>query len=409
MKALRTRLSIMMFLQYVVSGGWCVVGAAYFQELGFTDTMTGWLYSALWLACIVAPFIGGQIVDRYFPTQLFLAIAHLAGGFLLFSMARARDFAPMMTSMAVYTLLYAPTIPLTNSICFHHLADVSRNFGRIRVWGTVGWITAGWILTLWRTSAEQVVLGDLFYLAGTASLILGVFCLFLPHTPPKKKAENPFAFMEALSLLKDRNFAIFLTIAFVVTTELQFYYIPTSIFLRELGISKANVPSVMTIAQIAEIITMVLFLPVFIKKVGLRWALAIGVIAWPLRYVVFALGRPLGLVVASLAFHGLGYTFFFVASQIYVNNVASPTSRASAQSLLTLVTLGIGNYLGTMFYVYIKNMFTTAQAVGAPVTDWTRLFLVPCVLTAMCALAFLVFFKPVQAQLRQAAEPAGTR
>ena len=402
MTAVRTRLSIMMFLQYAIWGGWCVVGSAYFQELHFTDTQTGWLYSALWLACIVAPFIGGQIADRYFPTQLFLGVVHLAGGVFLLLMARTRSFAPMMTYMAIYTLLYAPTLALTNSICFHNLKDVGRDFGRIRVFGTLGWILVAWALTAWRTLIQPTVLGDLFYLAGGASLLLGVFCFFLPHTPPKKEAENPFAFLEALSLLKDKNFAIFLSIAFIVTTELQFYYIPTAIFLEEIGISKASVPSVMTVAQIAEIITMALLLPLFIKKIGLRWTLALGVIAWPLRYIVFAMQGPVWLVVASLAFHGLGYTFFFVASQIYVDNAASSTSRASAQSLLTLVTLGVGNYLGTMFYVFIKNMFTVVQN-GVPATNWTSLFLVPCGLTAACAVAFLLFFKPARSQLEKTA------
>ncbi len=399
MKGLRTRLSIMMFLQYAIWGGWFVVAAAYYQELHFTDTMSSWLFGALWLACIVAPFVGGQIADRYFPTQYFLAVVHLAGGVFLLVMARERSFAPMMTYMAVYALLYAPTLALTNSICFQNLEDVDRDFGRIRVWGTLGWIVVAWLLTLWRRLAEPDVLGDLFYLAAGASLLLGVFCLFLPHTPPKKEAETPFAFMEALSLLKDKNFAIFLTIAFIVTTELQFYYIPTSIFLEEIGISKANVPSVMSIAQIAEMITMVLFLPFFIKKIGLRWTLAIGVIAWPIRYVAFAMGGPVWLVVSSLACHGLGYTFFFVASQIYVDHAASSTSRASAQSLLTLVTLGGGNYLGTMFYMYIKNMFTTVQPDGTPITNWTNLFLIPCALTAACALAFLLLFHPPREQL----------
>ncbi|HOJ32184.1 MAG TPA: MFS transporter [Candidatus Hydrogenedentes bacterium] len=401
MKFLRTRLSIMMFLQYAIWGGWCVVGYAFFKEIGFSDTQSSWLFSALWLACIVAPFIGGQIADRYFPTQYFLAIAHLCGGIILLLMGRERNFTPMMTYMAIYCLLYAPTLALTNSICFQNLKDVSRDFGRIRVWGTLGWIAVGWILTFWRRIVEPDVLGDLFYLAGGCSLLLGVFCFFLPHTPPKKEAENPFAFLEALGLLKDKNFAIFLSIAFIVTTELQFYYLPTSVFLEEIGVSKQNVPSVMTVAQIAEIITMALLLPIFLKKVGLRATLALGVIAWPLRYLVFALQKPLWLVIASLAFHGLGYTFFFVASQIYVDNVATSTSRASAQSLLTLVTLGIGNYLGTMFYMVIKNYFTIKQPDGTEITQWSQLFLVPCVLTALCAVAFLIFFKPPESQLSE--------
>ncbi len=393
--SLRLRFSAMMFLQYAVWGAWSVVAAAYFQRLGFSDTMISWLFAALWLACIVAPFIGGQIADRYFPTQYFLAAMHLAGGAFLLLMAIERDFKPMMAYMAVYCLLYAPTLALTNSICFHHLKDPEREFGKIRVWGTLGWIVAGLLLTFWRGLTDSPVLGDLFYLAGGGSLLLGALCFLLPYTPPKSEAENPLAFMEAVKLLKDKNFAVFLGIAFVVTTELQFYYIPTSIFLEDIGVSRGSVPALMTIAQIAEIIAMWFLLPVFIRKLGLRWTLALGVLAWPLRYVVFAIGEPLGLVVASLAFHGIGYTFFFVASQIYVNNAASDDIRASAQSLLTLATLGVGNYLGTMFYNFIKVSVTDAQGV----TDWSTLFWVPCILTAACAAAFLVFFRPDRKQL----------
>ena len=200
--------------------------------------------------------------------------------------------------------------------------------------------------------------------------------------------------LEAIKLLKDKNFAVFMTIAFVVTTELQFYYIPTSIFLQDLGVSSQSVPAIMTLAQIAEILAMWFLLPRFLGTIGIRGCLALGVIAWPLRYVIFALGEPLWMVIASLAFHGIGFTFFFVTSQIYVDNVAKADIRASAQSLLTLATLGIGNYLGTMFYGYVK-VFLTHDGV----TDWSRLFLVPCFLTAGCAIAFLMLFRPTGRKL----------
>ncbi len=393
----RFRFSAMMFLQYAIWGAWSVVAAAYFQQLGFSDIMTGWLFAALWLANIVAPFIGGQIADRYFPTQIFLGTVHLAGAVFLYLMAQERDFAAMMVYMALYCLLYAPTLALTNSICFHHLEDPEADFGKLRVWGTMGWIAVGWGLSGWRNSISEPVLGDLFYLAAGCSALLGIVCFFLPHTPPRKEAENPLAFLEALKLLRNRNFAIFLAIAFVVTTELQFYYIPTALFLQDIGIPSANVPALMTIGQIAEIIAMWFLLPVFIQKIGLRWTMALGVIAWPLRYVIFAIGEPLPLVVASLAFHGIGYTFFFVASQIYVNNLAGDDIRASAQSLLTLTTLGVGSYLGTMFYTFIKGLLTTDG-----VTDWTTLYLVPGVLTAVCAAAFLMLFKPPRQELESA-------
>ena len=425
--SVRTRLSIMMFLQYAIWGSWAAVAYTFFTERQFSDSVIGWLFSMSPLACIVAPFIGGQIADRWAPTQYFLAVVSLLGGGLLLLMGMETDPTRMLILMAGYSLLFAPTLPLTNSLAFHHMSDPDRDFGGIRVWGTVGWIVAGLGLTLWRHLSDPAflgelggfgftgawfgrlwslwwgpsapgVMGDLFYMAGVFSFALGLFSFCLPHTPPKREGVKPLAFLEALKLLKDRNFAVFLVIAFVVTTELNFYYIPTPEFLKEIGIAKANVPAVMTIAQIAEIIVLAFLLPPAIKKIGLRWTLALGVIAWPLRYVIFAIGEPTWLVVAALTFHGFGYAFFFVASQIYVNNIAHGDIRASAQSLLTLVTVGVGMWLGAMIYTFIKTQFTTGTGAEA-VTNWTSVFLVPCALTALCAVAYLTLFRPPAKQL----------
>jgi nucleoside transporter len=433
---IRFRLSVMMFLQLAVWGAWFSVGFSYFsQDLGFGPGVAGHLFGFLWLACIVAPFVGGQIADRWFPTQYFLAISHLVGGVLLLVMAYTSDSTTMLVLMAFYTLLYAPTLALVNSLAFHHLKDPDREFGGIRVFGTLGWIAAGVALTLWRHLSDPAFLqelggfgltgewfgrlwqlwwgpsaaglkGDLFLLAGGCSLLYGLFALALPKTPPRKSAENPLAFLGALKLLKDPNFAVFLAIAFVVTTELQFYFMLTNdFFVKSLGMSPANVPMVMTVAQLAEIIAMWWLLPLAIKRIGLKWTLALGVIAWPLRYVIFAIGQPTWLVVASLAFHGFGYAFFFVASQIYVNNAAHSDIRASAQSLLTLVTLGVGMWIGTQVSVFVLGYFTAGEGAAAA-TNWTAVFLVPCVLTAACAVAYLAFFKPPEKQLKAEGEAA---
>lgn len=401
---LRVRFSVMMFLQYAVWGAWTPVAYPFFKEFGFSSYQVSWLFSALWIACIVAPFIGGQIVDRWFPTQVFLGAAHLAGGVFLILIARSAEFGPMMKYMMIYSLLYAPTLALTNSICFHHLKDIEKDFGSLRAFGTMGWIVAGFVLTGWRLSSEAPLTGDLFYLSGGLSILLGLFCFSLPHTPPKKEAENPYAFIEAFKLLKDKNFLIFFLICFVVTTELQFYYVPTAGFLQAIGLDSKLVPMTMTTAQIAEFVIMAFFLGVCLKKFGVRTALAIGVIAWPVRYLFFALGQPLWLVVASLTLHGLGYTFFFVVSQIYVDNVAPKDIRASAQALLAFATLGVGNFLGTQFYGFIESVFSKKEIVDGveqTIVNWTGLFLVPCALTVACAVAFLLFFKPEASQLRQ--------
>jgi len=396
--SLRIRLSLMMFLQYAIWGAWAPVLYTYLRgPMGFTEDQSSWIFGALWLASIVAPFIAGQIVDRWFPTQYFLAVAQLAGGILLFVTVKQKAFPGMMLFMSLYCLVYAPTLALTNSLAFHHLDDADKQFGGIRVWGTIGWIGIGWILTSWRSgyllikAAENQ--GDCLMLAAVASLVMGVFCVFLPHTPPKKKTDNPWAFLEALGLLRMKHFAIFMGICFVVTTELQFYYMPTAQFLKDLGVPDASVPATMTIAQIAELFAMALLLPVLLPRIGVRKCLAIGVIAWPLRYIIFAIGEPLWLVKASLALHGLGFTFFFVVSQIYVDQVAPPDIRASAQSLLALITIGLGNFIGTKFTGYILGAFKEGDQ-----TRWTPVFLVPCALTFACALAFLILFHDPRAE-----------
>jgi len=413
--SVRIRLSAMMFLQYAIWGAWAPVLWPYLVNprpdgLGMTNPQAAFVFGLLWLACILAPFTGGQIADRWVPTQRFLGVVHLAGGVFLVLAAKASGFTGMAIMMAIYSLLYAPTLALTNSLGFHHSKD-EKLCGQVRVFGTIGWIVAGWILTLWREIGTPINTADSLMLAGMFSFIMGIFCFFLPHTPPAKESPDPLAFRKAFVMLKDRNFLVFMLIAFVVTTELQFYYLPTADFLNKaLHIPQTKIPMTMTVAQIAEILTMAFLLPIALRNWGIRKALAVGVIAWPLRYVVFALG-PIGplavmkpLVVASLALHGLGYTFFFVVSQIYVDSVAPRDIRASAQSLLTLMTLGIGNWLGTQFTGWIMNLFDPAANVQA----WTNVFLVPCALTVLCALAFLLFFKDVKAEKQQVQKPEPT-
>jgi len=398
---IRLRLSLMMFLEYAIWGSWAPVLWPYLTTqqpdgLGLSDPQAALIFGLLPLACILAPFTGGQIADRWMPTQLFLGIVHLAGGIMLLVASKTHGFGNMMLVFALYCLFFAPTLALTNSLAFHHLKS-EKDFGTIRVWGTIGWIVAGFMLTLWRKFGILPGVGDCLALAGIFGIIMGVFSFLLPHTPPaKEEAVDPLAFREAFVLLKNRNFLVFMTIAFVVTTELQFYYGPTGGYLEKaLKINHANIPITMSVAQIAEIIAMALFLPLALRSIGLRKTLAIGVIAWPLRYVVFA-SAPYGpleimrpAVIASLTLHGLGYAFFFVASQIFVDMVAPKDIRASAQSLLTLVTLGIGTWLGVQFTGYIMEVFKPE----ADVHNWTKVFLVPCALTVLCALAFLILFK----------------
>ena len=366
----------MMFLQYAIWGAWYAVLSAYLEsDLGFTGVQVGAIYSLFPLAMIIAPFIGGQLADRYFASERIIGVLQLAGGVMLLVASRTTDYGSLMLVMFVYCLLYAPTLALTNSIAMANLDNSEKQFGRIRVWGTIGWIAAGLVLAAWRTAALSSpgleVSGDLLVFAAAVSFIM-------------------WAVLESLKMLKDRNFAIFLVICFVVATELQFYYVLTAPFLVDsrIGISDASVSAWMTIGQAAEIFVMAFVLSWSLKRLGMRRTLAIGVLAWPIRYVIFSIGGPTWLLLASLSLHGFCYVFFFVAAFIHVDNVAPPDVRASAQSLIAIVTLGFGSFLGAWFSGIVKDIFTVGGT-----TEWTHVFLVPVVITVAAAIAFLLFFK----------------
>lgn len=413
--SLRWRLSVMMLLQYAIWGAWAPVLSGYLSNppdkggLGFDNTQLGWIYSMLPLASIVAPFVAGQIADRIFATERLLGALHLLGGGALLLMASQKSYTGMLLWMLVFSLLYAPTLALTNSLAFHHLSNSEKEFGGIRVWGTIGWIVSGLLLTLFRNQFPALTpagMSDSLFLAGVMAILLGLFSFGLPHTPPKKEGVNPWAFLDALRLLKDRNFAVFIVISFVVATELQFYYILTAPFLeKRIGIPGANIPGTMTIAQIAEIFVMAFLLPFLLPRIGIRKTMVIGILAWPIRYMVFALGAAMPelkpLVVASLTLHGFCYVFFFTVGFIYVDQVAHADIRASAQSLIALVVLGLGSYVGSLFTGWIGDLFTD-KATGD--TNWMGVFLVPCALTILCAILFPLLFRERNAP--PAAEPA---
>jgi nucleoside transporter len=391
----RFRLGFMMFLQYAIWGAWSPVLSDYLiNKLGFSGTQVGIIYSLLPLATIVTPFIGGQIADRYFPSQKVIAFLQLIGGGLLIYTSTVTEYSTIIWLMLFYCLLYAPTLALTNSVAFINLKDSEKEFGIVRVWGTIGWIAAGLLLMGWRHLSQSgetfAIKGDTLFLAGIFSIIMGFQAFSLPHTPPKKEGANPLAFVEAIKMMRDKNFLAFVIISFVVATELMFYYVLTAPFLtsEKIGLSSANVPGVMVIAQTAEIFVLAILLPYFITRIGIRNVLVIGVLAWPIRYIIFAVGKPPWLVIASLSLHGLCFVFFFAAAFIYVDTVSPRDIRHSAQSLIMLVTYGIGNYIGSLFAGEVQEFFTTEAG-----TNWTGVFLVPCVLTVLCAVAFLLFVK----------------
>jgi len=394
----KSRLGAMMFLEYAIWGAWAPILSAYLIDvLHFNGTQVGFIYGLLPIATIIAPLVGGQLADRYFPTEKVIAVMQLLGGAILLLGAAVQNYSAMVWIMLVYCIVYAPTLALTNSIAFINLKNSEKDFGKIRVWGTIGWIAAGWSLAGWRFLAKSTpgiaVKGDTLFLAGLFSILMGVLAFGLPHTPPKKEGAKPWAFLEALKMLKDKDFLMFTVIAFVVATELQFYYVLTAPFLTSaIGVGSTWISLVMTIAQFAEIFVMALLLPVFLPKYGIKKTMIIGVLAWPLRYIIFVIGTPAWLVIASLSLHGFCYVFFFTAAYIYVDTIAPADIRASAQSLIAVVILGIGNFVGSNFSGWIQSIFTKDGA-----TNWRNVFLVPTALTLLCALLFVALFKEKKA------------
>ncbi len=402
--SVKSRLGAMMFLQYTIWGSWMPVLSAYLQNnLGFNGVQTSLIYGLLPLATIISPFVGGQFADRWFPTQKVIAVLQLVGGVLLISMARITAFTPMMWLMLLYSLIYAPTLALTNSIAFVNLKSSEKEFGAIRVWGSIGWIAAGLALAGWRSLAMSpkgiAMKGDTLILAGVFSLVMGVLSFGLPHTPPQREGAKPWAFLEAIKMFKDRGFAVFAGICFVVATELWFYYILTAPFLTSaaIGLSQRYVSAVMTIAQIAEIFVMAFLLSRALRKYGMRKTLTLGILAWPIRYIIFVIGAPTWLVIASLALHGFCYVFFFTAAYIYVDIIAPKDIRHSAQGLIAMIILGLGSFVGSLFCGWIQNLFTTTtvNAAGEAVKsiNWRGTFLVPTALTLLCLIIFLVFVR----------------
>lgn len=399
----RPTLAVMMFLQYAIWGTWSVALAGYLEkELGFTGLGLALIYNALPLMNLIVPFTAGQVADRFMPAQLALALFHLLGGGLLIALAFQRELMPMTLLMLGYAFCYAPTLALSNSVAFRNLKDPEIEFGPIRVWGTIGWIVANWVVSFMRGTFNSLEWGviDVFVLAGGISIVAALACLALPHTPPAKEATDPLAFTKAFGLLRDPNYRVFFIIALIVATELPLYYVLTFPFLQAaggvVGITDKNLPSWMTIAQIAEIFTIAFMLPAVLPIWGVRKTMLLGIFAWPARYAVFALAWAfhqtapwtVWLAVASLALHGFCYVFFFVVAFIYTDSVAPRDVRSSAQALINVAVLGVGMLIGGFFAGWLKDIFTRAN-----VTNYTMVFFVPTVITVLAGIAFALLFR----------------
>ncbi len=405
--AVRTRLSTMMFLQYFIYGSWLVtLGTFLGSALGFTGKQIGLVYGTPSIAAILSPFLVGMIADRFFATERVLATLHLVGAALLFFATQQQTFGSFTWAFLAYTLCFMPTLALTNSLAFDHIADPSRDFPRIRVLGTIGFIAAG--LLIGRLGADATALP--LQIGAVASVVMAAYCITLPHTPPhaagrRFSARDVFG-LDALALLKDRSFAVFVLGSFLLCIPLQFYYAFTNPFLNELGVSGAAAK--MTLGQMSEIGFMLL-MPWFLLRLGVKRMLAIGMIAWAARYFLFAAGDAgsrMWMLYLGILLHGICYDFFFVTGQIYVDQQADVRIRAAAQGFIALVTLGAGSLIGSWLAGVVVDANSVAGAAGAVTHDWASIWTVPAIGALVVLFIFLVLFKPRATPVASAAHAA---
>ena len=395
----RLQLSSMMFLNFFIWGAWFVtLGTFLFNNLNASGAQIGSVFSTQSWGAIIAPFIIGLIADRYFNAEKILAILHIAGAVLMYQMYNANEMSMFYPYVLAYMILFMPTLALVNSISFNQMNDPEKEFSSIRVWGTIGWIVAGLLISfvfLWdsETAVKAGLIKNTFLLAAIASLVLGLFSFTLPKTPPKvlpgtKVKVSDILGLDALKLLKDKNFALFFIASILICIPLAFYYQNANSFLSGIGVT--NPTGKMTIGQISEVFFL-LMLPIFFKKFGFKKTILVGMLAWAIRYALFAYGNANELsfmLIIGIALHGICYDFFFVSGQIYTNAKAGIKYKSAAQGLITLATYGVGMLIGFK----VAGLITDAYKLSEKTFNWKMIWLIPSGIAFVVFLLFAVFF-----------------
>jgi nucleoside transporter len=413
----RLRLSVMMFLQYAIWGAWLPLLWPFLANVrGMDGTQIGTLFSVGAIGAIVAPFIAGQIADRWFATEKFLAVSHLVGGVLVWQLASIESYGGFLAFSLFYSLVYSPTLSLTNSIAFHHLPDRDRDFGKVRAWGTIGWIAVGIGIGQWllhRHSPEGASgaaldaarfagMADAFRLSAVLGIALGAYCLLLPHTPPTRGAQRNATFEAIREVKGSRTLLVLFLLAIPVSCIHQFYFVHTAGFLGRFQSGAADAINrifgvggggLMTVGQMSEFIVLAL-VPLFAKKLSRKVLLGVGLVAYALRMAIFAYSEVIpeslrtAAVVFGIALHGFCFGCFIFVAFMVVDEETSSDVRASAQSLFNLVIVGVGIIVGSLFAGSVAE-----SATKNGVLDYRELFAVPMWAALSCLVLLIAFYR----------------
>lgn len=395
----RIQLSLMMFLNFFVWGGWFVTLGTYLSNnLNATGAQSGNVFSTQSWGAIIAPFIIGLIADRYINAERILGVLHIIGAVLMFQMYKSTTVGVFYPYVLLYMILFMPTLALVNSVSFNQMNDPEKEFSNIRVWGTIGWIVAGLLISYafhWdsKDNVREGLLKNTFLMSSIASLILGLFSFSLPKTPPSKSSGKvsikEILGLEALTLLKNKNFLVFFVSSILICIPLAFYYQNTNDFLTNINVD--NPTGKMTIGQASEVLFL-LALPIFFSRFGFKKTILVGMLAWALRYALFAFGNAGALswmLIVGIALHGVCYDFFFVSGQIYTNSKAGNRYKSAAQGLITLATYGVGMLLG----FWIAGKITDSYKIAEHQFDYKMIWIIPAAIAFVVMLLFLIFFR----------------